>query len=305
MAEILISLTIIGVIAAIIIPSLQANIDKKVRATKHKAFYSRLSQALAMIDKDLNKYGQYNATYDSETSSLNVTTDTAAMTFVTEALGQVLTFNNICDSNNLKKCGVAENVTNLDNSKIAFPKTFAELFPNISTSYNGYSPVNTSAVAFETKNGESVVVYLNPLCKKYTSTTKGDYLMQRVCVNLVYDINGLKGPNTMYKDIYALTMLSPENPNIVSPVFVQGYNIAPNRNIYICNTLENARLANVDELTYFLVNRKLLKPSLTGYDWWYPAEFLTSAKVVVNKSNFYVSSLSAFINDSVLCVKKK
>ena len=56
MAEILISLTIIGVIAAITLPSLQANINEKTWATQRKALYNRMSQAISLMDS-LNGYG--------------------------------------------------------------------------------------------------------------------------------------------------------------------------------------------------------------------------------------------------------
>ena len=56
MAEILISLTIIGIIAVITLPSLKADINEKTWATQRKALYSRMSQAIAMMPS-LNGYG--------------------------------------------------------------------------------------------------------------------------------------------------------------------------------------------------------------------------------------------------------
>ena len=49
MAEILISLTIIGVIAAITLPALRANINENTLNTKRKALYTRMSQAIGMM----------------------------------------------------------------------------------------------------------------------------------------------------------------------------------------------------------------------------------------------------------------
>ena len=49
MAGILISLTIIGIIAAITLPALQGNINEKTWVTQRKALYSRLSQAIALM----------------------------------------------------------------------------------------------------------------------------------------------------------------------------------------------------------------------------------------------------------------
>ena len=49
MAEILISLTIIGVIAAITLPALRASINESTWNTQRKALYTRMSQAMSMM----------------------------------------------------------------------------------------------------------------------------------------------------------------------------------------------------------------------------------------------------------------
>ena len=62
MAEILLSLTIIGVVAAITLPSLMGNINERTWNTQRKALHARMSQAIAMMPQ-LNGYG--NFVYDS------------------------------------------------------------------------------------------------------------------------------------------------------------------------------------------------------------------------------------------------
>ena len=262
MAEILISLTIIGVIAAIIIPSLHANIEKKTMATKKKAFYNRMMQALPMIER-INKFGQYSATYDGENSSLNITVDTGAMDFVTNGLGKVLKLNNICDNDNFSKCGIPDKITTLNNgSKIDFPKNLAELYSPIAQSKSNYSPINTKAVAFETVNGESAVVYYNPKCVDFSDGQFNDgYWMPRICLNIVYDLNGKKGPNKIYEDIHFITVLSPDNPRIVAPqyraVFMSTtvtpwYKTCP-------NSYPGTKAADTNELISLSLNSKLFK----------------------------------------------
>ena len=56
MAEILLSLTIIGVVAAITLPSLTGNINERTWNTQRKALYARMSQAIALMPA-LNGYG--------------------------------------------------------------------------------------------------------------------------------------------------------------------------------------------------------------------------------------------------------
>ena len=88
MAEILLSLTIIGVVAAITLPSLTGNINERTWNTQRKALYARFSQALALMPS-LNGYGTLT---EDESGSIE---DTAAETFVTAGLSKVLKINNI------------------------------------------------------------------------------------------------------------------------------------------------------------------------------------------------------------------
>ena len=202
MAEILLSLTIIGVVAAITLPSLTGNINERTWNTQRKALQSRLSQALALMPS-LNGYG-----------TLDETTDTAAETFVTNGLSKVLKINNICDNEHFEDCGFTSKITPLrGNSKIDLPKSLEELSSRLvgSASYNiDRVPeiINTKAAAFETVNGESIAVYYNPRCLFRTPVdTSGvwganaRWIPSLLCANFVYDLNGSKGPNTIGKDM--------------------------------------------------------------------------------------------------------
>ena len=86
MAEILLSLTIIGVVAAITLPSLTGNINERTWETQRKALYARMSQAIALMGS-LNGYG-VGAT-ESQTAS------NAANVFIHDGLAKVYKINNI------------------------------------------------------------------------------------------------------------------------------------------------------------------------------------------------------------------
>ena len=64
MAEILLSLTIIGVVAAITLPSLTGNINERTWNTQKKALYARMSQAIALMGS-INGYGQYDGVWSA------------------------------------------------------------------------------------------------------------------------------------------------------------------------------------------------------------------------------------------------
>ena len=63
MAEILLSLTIIGVVAAITLPSLTGNINERTWSTQRKALYSRMSQAVSLMSQ-VRGYGSLTAYKD-------------------------------------------------------------------------------------------------------------------------------------------------------------------------------------------------------------------------------------------------
>ena len=125
MAEILLSLTIIGVVAAITLPSLTGNINERTWNTQRKALYARFSQAISLMPA-INGYGTLKEVTDSTTGSTSIE-DNAAETFVTAGLSKVLKINNICDNDHLTDCGISSKITTLGGIQIDIPKTMQEL----------------------------------------------------------------------------------------------------------------------------------------------------------------------------------
>ena len=267
MAEILLSLTIIGVVAAITLPSLTGNINERTWNTQRKALYARFSQAIALMPA-LNGYG-----------TLNDTTDTAAETFVTAGLSKVLKINNICDNEHLEDCGIPKKISPLGGeSPISVPLSLVGLNSmfNGSTIINSpggsatfiYSQTDTKAVAFETVNGESIVAYYSPACVSDMGESTFSYVQPKMCANFIYDLNGSKGPNTVGKDIGFITALFPTDSVVVAPMPVNfnGGNGAHEDAVAKCRTFENSRLPNIHEAMSMFYNRSLL-----GGGWSYLA----------------------------------
>ena len=261
MAEILLSLTIIGVVAAITLPSLTGNINERTWNTQRKALYARFSQAIALMPA-LNGYG-----------TVDDTTDTAAETFVTNGLAKVLKINNICDNEHLDDCGIPDKITAI-NGSIAFsslPGTLVEYnsFFNFSDTYT-YRQLDTKAAAFETANGESVAVYYNPFCTPYAERAESAYYIQPyMCANFIYDLNGSKGPNTMGKDIGFITAFYATDSKVVAPVPLN--NDLARGNSYsnlqkACKKMDDeSRMPNIDELASIACNRTLSGVNLSAY----------------------------------------
>ncbi len=276
LAEILITLAIIGIVAAITLPSLLVNVNEKAWDAQKKALHARLAQAIGQMNS-LGGYGTY--TEDEEGTA---TTDTAAESFILDALSKVYKINNVCGPDKLSSCGIPSKITTLDAvSEITFPTKMSELNVNL---LNGNHQVNedgdmadTKAAAFETVNGESIAVFYNPLCS--SDTTAVHYAQNKMCVNFVYDLNGAEGPNQVGKDVGFITAFYNKNPAVVAPVpynsdyasTVKQYTEteseidAPTA----CKTMgEDLRLPDRDELASLFVNAPLINlGESTSYYW--------------------------------------
>ncbi len=222
MAEILLSLTIIGVVAAITLPSLTGNINERTWNTQRKALYARFSQAISLMPA-LNGYGTYRpASGTAGTESYNAGEDNVAETFITAGLAKVLKINNICDNDHLTDCGFNEKWIALNGTSLSLPKKLSDL--NAGVTANTLKVINTKAAAFETVNGESVLVFYNPNCQaanvlvaESSGLGAGYYVKQHLCANFVFDLNGAKGPNTVGKDIGFLSAIYPSDTSVVLP----------------------------------------------------------------------------------------
>ncbi len=219
MAEILLSLTIIGVVAAITLPSLMGNINERTWNTQRKALHARMSQAIAMMPQ-LNGYGTYVAdTKDAAGSVTSSGTDTAAEAFLTEGLSKALTINNICDADNLADCGLPTTVIGMEGHTV-----FSSI-PQRNGAYGAIGAFNwrnndgevesdydIKTAALETQNGESVLVVYNPFC-----VSEG-YPNATICANFLYDLNGNKGPNTVGKDVGFMTAMYSTDSVVLAPM---------------------------------------------------------------------------------------
>ena len=126
--------------------------------------------------------------------------------------------------------------------------------------------LDTKVAAFETQNGESIMVYYNPICRDISPDVVGKQSsafrpFEPMCANFVYDLNGNKGPNTVGKDIGFMTALNNAGAVVVAPVpHSQDLTSVPTADVTsVCrNVDETMRMPNLDELTSMIINNKLL-----------------------------------------------
>jgi len=306
MAEILLSLTIIGVVAAITLPSLTGNINERTWNTQRKALYARFSQAIALMPA-LNGYGTLTEG-DSSTSAV----DTAAETFVTDGLAKVLKINNICDADHLADCGIANSVTNLAGSTITpFPATMGALnstfLAPVPAGHVGsnYSQIDTKAVAFETQNGESIAVFYNPNCRNSMNEVQNYYTQPKMCANFVYDLNGNKGPNTVGKDIGFISVLYPSDSVVVAPMPLPRSvnNVMQVDGAKECRKMDSdSRMPNKEELAAMYYNNLFV--GLGGSCYWSGTVYSAGSAWHLCPAIGYLGLYGKLDTYSIRCIKR-
>ncbi len=315
LAEVLITLAIIGIVAAITLPSLLVNVNEKAWDAQRKALHARLAQAIGQMNT-LGGYGTY--TEDEEGSA---TEDTAAESFILDALSKVYKINNVCGAEKFDSCGIPSKVTTLGAaSEINFPKKMSELNAKLFQGAHGIGEtgdmVDTKVAAFETINGESVAVFYNPLCG--SKETFDHYAYNKLCVNFIYDLNGGEGPNEVGKDVGFVTVLYNKNASVVSPMpYYKDYsttvtNYSDNSETIdaanACMAMgEDLRLPNIDELSSMYINGLLINLSEEVRSYWSSSIISTGANGLAwRQGAFYgnVSQTARSTKTYVRCVKK-
>ncbi len=264
----MITLTIIGIVAAITLPSLLVNVNDKAWNAQRKALYARMSQAIGEMDS-VSGYGADDI-------------ENSAESFIINGLSKVYRVQNICNSNNLTACGIPSSIIALNGTTLKFPTTLNELNPYF-TEYPhddeedwSYKPLDTdiNAAAFETVNGESVALFYNPNCGS-NDTNIVSYAQTKTCVNMIYDLNGLKGPNEVGKDVGFITVLYRTNSVVVAPnpfsidasASAKSYSDNGDDASSACTKQgDDARIPDIDELGSMFINRSLL--GITSGVYW-------------------------------------
>ncbi len=175
LAEVLITLAIIGVVAAMTIPTLVANYQEKSWDTSATIFDRKLTEALKVMNTQ------------SSLAGLGTTEN-----FV-EELSKHLKITKTCDNSHLTDCfseeiiwgGEVVNINDLSQAK-----------------HFGQNEWDTNLVGVQIANGTTALIAYNP-----TESCKQDPYSNQVtggnCLAIVYDTSGYKSPNTGAKDIRA------------------------------------------------------------------------------------------------------
>ena len=198
LAEVLITLGVIGVVAAVTMPTLVTNIQERVRKEQVRTVKYKLTKATDKMNS-LGKIGRYDSTKD----------------FVQE-LKKHLTIAKICDSNNLGECWGSESFTNAGTDSSLKTYKVAELTSGKSLEALQLNSGNADTVGIVTGDGTPIILVYGKDCqaldetKQYTWSTvdgKPETNATAGCVSMVFDINGKKGPNKLGTDVRTMNSL--------------------------------------------------------------------------------------------------
>ena len=222
LAEVLITLGVIGVVAAVTMPTLVTNIQERVRKEQVRTVKYKLTKATDKMNS-LGKIKQYNTTMD----------------FVNE-LKKHMSIAKICDNNELEKCWPSTEINAYSGSGTTLtsynPKT---LTTGQSLKALALSTKSTQTVGIVTGDGVPMLLVYSPsaLCndfdeaKTYTwSVEDGKPVTNATtnCVSAIFDINGSKGPNKIGQDVRTLN-------SIFGATILSDYEPA---NMDICNNMK-------------------------------------------------------------------
>ena len=185
LAEVLITLAIIGIVAALTIPTLVQNYQEKAWNTASQVFQRKLGEALRVMNVQ---------------GTLAAYTTTEA--FVDE-LSKHIKITRICDNDDISTC-FSDTVTwgdeEVDMSKVKKAKNF------------GQEDWDTNTVAVQFANGVNGVIAYNPDCRQNQFSndviTVGETGIGTTCLAILYDVDGFKNPNTQQKDLRGLNVIS-------------------------------------------------------------------------------------------------
>ncbi|MBR1425375.1 type II secretion system protein [bacterium] len=229
LAEVLITLAIIGVVAALTLPTLIAKVNEKVDGNQKKVTEAKLIQGLNMLDL----HGGINNTYSSTAE-------------FAEELSKYMKITKICDGTNtaFSECIPYSEITYNNGTE---DKT-VEITKLNTADALGLGTVTDqeefmAPVAMVLADGTPMFLTYNKNCISDPDSIKSDNKKIHSCVDGLYDLNGSRMPNRVGKDLTAMNKASiniAEGPAVLATI--AGYDIIKQADYATakdCNTYKN------------------------------------------------------------------
>jgi prepilin-type N-terminal cleavage/methylation domain-containing protein len=250
LSEVLIALVIIGIVTILTVPHFLNNIQDKEFLTASKRINYLISQAVGSLNV-----------------SSGINAATSPEDFVNNYLSKVLKFTKICGYSNHSDCGFSTKIKDVTKNEMNLPTVVTDLGSNITSGEGTWANANTNGYSFVSLNGYSMMLFYNQNCLDDITNT-WHYVQDRVCINVVWDINGDKKPNQIGKDIGFTTVFYPNNSQTFTPIsaITNASSGTFNQVSERCRDYgSNYRTPNRDELASMYFNGKLIGITSGGY----------------------------------------
>lgn len=188
LAEVLITLGVIGVVSAMILPTVFNNIQERVRKEQVRTVKYKLTQA---TDK-MKSMGLLLESYPTTTDFVN-------------ELRKHYKIAKVCDSSHISDCWPSDKITTVDGDI-----NVSSLQKGSNLKSLGLGTKNTETVGIITADGTPIIMTYSPKCtpldpeRTYSWSTvdnKPETNATTNCISAIFDINGKNGPNKIGKDV--------------------------------------------------------------------------------------------------------
>jgi len=293
LAEVLITLAIIGVVATMTIPTLIANYNDRAIETATSVFNRRLGEALKIMN--------VNGTLANRGSTAN---------FV-EELSKHIKIVKTCDKGSLDDCFAAEITTDTDPIEVSKLQSAKNL-----QSEKDFGETDTMGVMFADGTSALIAYNKNTPYDPYSSEivelsgTGKSASLNTTALSILFDVNGLKSPNKIGTDIKGINE-SIKTGNKVE--LLEGtYTWANAKTACESKGMKLPEIGSYsggycpadaaeDTLCGLYNNREALGLPTSGF-FWSASEYGTSSAWRVGISSGFVSDNSKYISYSVVCV---
>jgi len=213
LAEVLITMAVIGVVAAVTVPALVINIQERVQNEQARSAKYKLTKA---TDK-MKSLGLLDSRY----STANSTQD-----FVKE-LQKHLKLMKVCDNSHLTDCWPTETI-NLPSAVTGYETDVSKLTTGDKLKAIAPETKTTTTMGIVTADGTPMILLYSPACsaldvaRTYSWSTidnKPETNATTNCISALIDTNGKKGPNMLGKDVRTLNSMYGSLGPIESGVF--------------------------------------------------------------------------------------
>ena len=178
LAEVLITLSVIGIVAALTIPSMIENHNNKAWSTAKDLWDKKLVEATRQMNIDGVMTGVADSTEDY-------------MNYFKKYVKVIKT----CENDKLENCYAPRFVQTGDK------ETEVEVKSLTTASKLGQKNWNTNTMGFVIADGTTVVMAYNPNCSSVDPFSQEGQSGQVGCMSMLIDVNGKKGPNRVGDDI--------------------------------------------------------------------------------------------------------